>query len=118
MKTETQETTLRIQTIEKPNGFRVVVGLKKGSGTFNYIIGTKEQAQELGEKMKERNELLFKHQKEVVSIEPCFVSKCSNSFCNKLTEEVMCLRCEDIMYEAQCEAREQEQEYEVLCNGY
>ena len=107
---KTQDTTLTIQTTDKPNGFRVIVGLKKGSGTFNYIIGTKEQAQELGEKMKERNELLFKHQKQIVEIKPCFVSECNNSYCHKLTEEIYCLKCEDIMYDAQCDAQAENEE--------
>ena len=100
------------------NGFRVMVGIKKGSGTFNYIIGTPEQAEQLGEEMLEKGNLLFKQQNLFVTIEPCCVSKCANSYCNKLTEEDYCLRCEDLMFDARHDAQEELNDYEVCCNGY
>jgi len=111
------DTTLNITTTN--NGYCVVVGLKKGSGTFKYIIGTEEQAQALGEEMKaNEGKLLFKQQELFIDIKPCLVKKCSSPFCDKLTQEVYCLRCEDLMFDAQQEAQEQRQEQEVLCNGY
>ena len=115
--------TLNITTTEKPNGFMVLVGKEKGSGSFEYMIGSEKEAQELGEKMKEKYELVFKQQM-IITVKPCLLKKCDNNHCEKLTEENYCLRCEDLMFDAQLDARADEQEREmeleseVYCNDY
>ena len=118
-----QEATLIIQALEQGkvlNGFRVVVGTKKGSGMFNYVIGNKAKAREIGEYMKETNKLLFRHQKGkkvFISLEPCKLQKCS--YCDNICEENerLCMKCEDLMYDAMCDAKSMSRAERLECEG-
>jgi len=108
-----EETTLRVEGLKSFKGYLVVVGLQKGSGSFRYIKGNKEQAIKLGEEMKKAEGKLFFQEKTLyVDIQPKELQKCSMPSCNHLCEssEQYCLRCEDLMYEAQMEYSEQRKE--------
>ena len=110
-----QETTLRIEGIKKKTfkGYCVIVGLKKGSGSFRYIKGTKKQALKLGESMKTEGKIFWPEVKTLfIDIEKKELKKCDISSCNSLCEssEQYCLKCEDIMFEAQQEYSEQQKE--------
>jgi len=104
------EKTLTITGLkEKTNGYCVVVGIKKGMGSFRYIIGNKKQAQQLGEEMKEVEGMLFKQQNQAVELfidlKPVALKECNLFNCKRLTEinEPYCLRCEDCLADAQAD---------------
>jgi hypothetical protein len=95
----------------KTNGFRVIVGTKKGSGFFNYIKGTKKEAQKLGEKMK----LIFPQENQIIDLQAVNLKKCDMKECDNLCESnvIYCLKCEDLLFDAQAEARERKEEIEI-----
>ena len=89
-------------------GFRVCVGSKRNCGWFVYVKGNRKKALEVGKEMK-KTELVYHLKKVVVSIEPCELKKCSMLNCNNLIEadERYCLKCENLLYEAQDIQKEQ-----------
>jgi len=117
------DTTLIIQALEQGkvlNGFRVIVGLKKGSGSFNYVVGSRAKAQEVGEYMKEMGKMMFKRQKGrkiYVVLEPCKLQKCK--YCDNVCEdnERLCIKCEDMMYDAMCDAKSMSRAERLECEG-
>ena len=95
-------------------GYRIIVGKEKGSGMLNYCKGNEEEAKALGEQMK----LAFKQHSEAelqVDIQSVKLKKCDTSYCKILieAEERFCLKCEDIMYDAQIEYSEMKSEEEL-----
>jgi hypothetical protein len=105
-KEQNQEITLNVtglaQSQEQTNGFMVIVGIKKGSGLFNYLIGSREEAEILGEKMKAQAKEYIKD-KIFVEITALKVKKCSHPYCNNLCDnnDLYCLRCDDLMFDAE-----------------
>lgn len=120
---ETQDTTLRLEGLEidkEYRGFRVIVGSKKGSGMFAYSVGNRTKADKVAKNMKETGNMMFKRQKSkklCVVLEPCILKRCKSEGCKGLCEkgETYCMRCEDNMYDAMCEAKSMSQAERLEC---
>lgn len=100
--------------MEDNNGFRVIVGKDKGSGLFEYFLGSKQDALKLGNQMKDTVIHSFNVEGKIyIDIQPCFLRVCK--CCQKLTEEYICLKCEDLLSDARIEMA---YEREALENEY
>jgi hypothetical protein len=102
-----EEKTFRVEAVK---GWRVIVGKEKNSGMFQYVVGSKEKAQKVGEKTAEELKSVFKQQNNddselIISLEAVTLKKCDTSYCSRLCEadERYCLKCEDDYLEAQME---------------
>ena len=97
-------TTYRIEGIK---GYRVTIGKKKGSGFFNYIEGNKKTAEKHANNLKEVMENNFDYDLKI-DIQAVDLKKCDIKYCNNLCEkdERYCLKCDDLMFEAQMEYAE------------
>jgi hypothetical protein len=110
---EQEEKTLRVEGLKSFKGFVVSVGFQKGSGRFNYVKGDLEQAKRVGESMKAEGEIFWSEERTLyVDIQELDLKKCKNSYCERLCEssEQYCLKCEDLIYEAQIDYAEQRNE--------
>ena len=98
------------------NGYEVIVGIKKGSGVFRYILGDKKEAIRVGEEMKEQEAKFFfnwglgknKPRKLYVELRAVKLSRCKVECCNNFCEsgEDYCLGCLDNINDARIEYEE------------
>lgn len=93
-------------------GYRIIVGVKKGSGFFELYNGTLKEARARAKVLKEEwRKLAFKRQRLYAVIEEVELQLCK--FCDRYCEEQICDRCESIMLDEQIEAKyERERELE------
>ena len=96
-------------------GYSVIVGKDGKSGFFEYSK-TKKEAKEKGEVMKAMLENNFEKGDLTITIQSTKLKNCDNKNCVRLcpSDENYCLKCEDLMYEAQYESQEAYENDEVL----
>ena len=80
----------------KINGFMVCLGDKsKKCFTFKYAK-TKKEVENIKTEFKTHPFFKLSKQDEIW-VKPIQLNKCNNAYCNELTEDIYCLKCEKIM---------------------
>ena len=101
---------LNIRSDEREKGFQAIVGLdpKNSGGSFRYFWDYGEAVE--WAKLEVKDWLKFKS-KLTYCIKEVDLKECPNKFCKELCEsnEIECLRCDHIRYDAMCEARENDE---------